>query len=362
MGNASAGFLVLVAMVWALQPKAGDFHFANIQDHFRLVGHLLGWLPAARELRPGTISPPNPRPTNGSIEEVQGFVDVATFRQQYLGKGPMVFRKGATTEYGFDLGCLTQHNRSVQELLAEHLGDREIRTFKDQFDDASAEFMPIQMYNQLAAEAASDPTKPIPYARAFPQEHLGSCRPLSTSVLMKYRRNLAVGIIPDDMAFVFYSSNNGTTTKMHMDVSDSFFVQVYGRKRWYFVDPQYATQIKVFADPLNLVFVAGFDIHREAIPPEIPVREVVLSPGDLLYFPAMTLHAVVNLDPVTVGVDAPVVDPYGAILRHRTLTLATLLNPWVAYKSILQVVQKGRFRAQELYFAEYMKGSDKYKS
>jgi len=144
-----------------------------------------------------------------------------------------------------------------------------------------------------------------------------------------------------------------------MDVSDSFFVQVYGRKRWYFVDPQYATQIKVFADPLNLVFVAGFDIHREAVPPEIPVHEVVLSPGDLLYFPAMTFHAVVNLDPVTLGVDAPVVDPHGAVLRHGMLTLATLLNPWVAYKSILQVVQKGRFRAQELYFAEYMKGSGK---
>merc|ERR1719446_415825 len=109
-------------------------------------------------------------------------------------------------------------------------------------------------------------------------------------------------------ALVFYSANMGTTTKMHMDVGDSLFTQVYGRKKWIFADPNYATTMHLYGEHMNLFYSTGIDIHYEAAPPEVPMKEVILYPGDTVYFPSMTFHAVTNLDPVTLGIDQPCMD------------------------------------------------------
>merc|ERR1719498_480803 len=49
---------------------------------------------------------PGARPYNGSIKEVQGWVDEATFHAKYLYKEPVVFRQAATKENGFNLDCI----------------------------------------------------------------------------------------------------------------------------------------------------------------------------------------------------------------------------------------------------------------
>merc|ERR550532_146875 len=111
-----------------------------------------------------------------------------------------------------------------------------------------------------------------------------NCRPMQQKSLEPYRsvvgrfiqRNLAMG--GQDSSMLFVSYNEGTSTKMHMDMADSLFQQVVGRKRWLFVDIEYASELKIWAETLNLVYISGYDVHHEAVPAHVPVREIVLNP------------------------------------------------------------------------------------
>jgi len=117
-----------------------------------------------------------------------------------------------------------------------------------------------------------------------------------------------------------------------MDVGDSLVTQVHGRKKWIFVEPEYVTTLQSYGGYFNLFFAAGYDVHLEAIPLEVPVSEVITSPGDVLYFPAMTFHAVANLDDVTLGIDQPCLDVGGSLLRHWLCAIGCLLNPRMIWK------------------------------
>jgi len=219
--------------------------------------------------------------------------------------------------------------------------------------------MTIQQYRELAANAAANDSKSMPYPRAFPQNSMKSCRPMPKELVRPYRslvgRFMQEHLPMPDAAMLFVSYNQGTTTKMHMDVADTLFQQVAGRKRWLFVDPEYASRLKIWGDTLNLVYISGYDVHREAVPPEVPIREIILNPGDLLYFPSMTFHAVYNLDPVTVGVDLPAMDLAGAFTRHWLLTLCTMFNPWIVIRSVKMLVRDGKWSMMGLYFDGFSK-------
>jgi hypothetical protein len=351
----SAGFgvgwlVVLAALGWAVLPKAGsDTSLETLRAHAYLIGHLFGWLPKPREPR---VHMRSPRPSNLSIPEVHGFVDADTFKAKYLHQGPMVFRNAATKQNGFDLECITGTGRPIKQQMSQLMGDSKIRIFKDSYDDGSAEFMTVDEYEALARIAEANSSMPKPYPRAFGQKVLekNRCTPVPVEKLLHYHSSLSTTFMLDSKALLFYSSNRGTTTKMHMDVSDSLFTQVYGRKRWLFVDPEYATDLQIYGNALNMVFISGYDVHREAVPPEVPVKEVTVHPGDIVYFPPMTFHAVENLDDVTLGIDQPNFDAVGALKRHWLCGLCTILDPYMIYKAVKQFVQTGWIDGHELYF------------
>lgn len=355
-----AWVLPLVAFAgWFYLPRSGGPIKDSLSFYARLTLHVLGWLPRSRFVQYGQRSPPAPRPSNGTIHEVQGFVDAETFREKYMGKRPVVFRGGATAEFGFDLDCLVGNGSTsddaMREVMIREAGPRQLRVFTDEMDDGSAIHMTMWEYDRLVAEAKANSSKPMPYARSFPQTVLDRCKQVIPTDRLKYayRRLGALTFMPEESSLIFYSMGEGTTTKMHIDIGDSFFTEVYGRKKWVFVEPEYTEQLHTWADKMNLVFIAGYDVHREPLPLEVPVREVILYPGDILYFPPMTYHAVINLDPVTLGIDQAVFDPLGALPRHWLLTMASTLNPVVWYAVLKQLWFDREFSAHRLYFDEF---------
>jgi len=222
--------------------------------------------------------------------------------------------------------------------------------------------MTIEEYELRVQEARANTTKPMPYARSFSQKNLGPCaKTVDHDRLKAYRSSVAFTsldrLTDEGLSMVFYSKAEGTNTKMHMDMSDSFFTQVYGRKRWLFADPQHATQLKIYADTMNFVFISGYDVHREPLPLEVPLREVILNPGDVLYFPPMCFHAVFNLDRMTLGVDDIAMDPVGAFKRHWLLTASTIFNPRIPSFILQKLWRTGHFDAYDIWFDRYAANS-----
>jgi len=330
----------------------------TLQAHGRLLLHLLGVAPKLRHTDYGRRQPAAPRQANGSIPEIQGFVEPEEFKAKYMWKEPVVFRGGATAEFGFDLACLVNAEKSVEKAFADQLSGKKIRIFKDQYDDSSAELMTMDQYGLLVEQARVNASKPAPYARAFPQNSMHDCRPVPTEKMNEYHSwfgSMAQTYMPEpDFSVLFTSYTEGTNTKMHIDIGNSFVTQVAGRKKWLFVDPEYTTNMQVYGDRLNLVFIAGFDVFREPVPPEVHLKEVIAYPGDIIYFPTMTFHAVYNLDPVTISVDNTAPDLPGAVRRHWLLTAATVLNPWIIIKGISIFVNTGSFSGTDLYFDGYV--------
>jgi hypothetical protein len=295
---------------------------------------------------------------------VQGFVDVATFKAKYLYKGPAVFRNAATKEHGFDLECLTGTGKSLEEEMKRHMGKRKVRVFKDSYNDASATFMTIEEYAELARQAESNTSMPLPYPRAMPQSALDKCLPVPEEKLEQYHGMFSsAAMLPKGAkSLIFFSMNKGTTTKLHMDVGDSLFTQVYGRKKWLFADPEYATALQLQGESMNLFYTTGYDVHLEPAPFEVPIKEVILHPGDVVYFPAMTWHAVVNLDDITLGIDQPCMDFGGAFMRHWLCATCSFLNPFMILKVIKQFISTGKINGHEVYFDdEFFSASTKEK-
>lgn len=332
---------------------------SDASDYLHLAGHMMGFAEKSRVTQYGRIAFSSRQPTNGTITEVQGWVDPPTFAKEYRGKRPVVFRGAAIRENGFDIQCL-QEAGSVVEAMRRELGETKIRVFRDEYDDGSAEWMTFTQYELIAAQARANKSLNMPYARSFPVENLKSCGEAVPKELLAARRApWALTHVSRSLKqqFAFLSVLKGTTTKLHLDTGDSFFTEVFGRKRWLFVEPQFAKDLKIYADSLNLVYVAGYDVFRENLPPHVPVREVILNPGDVLYFPSMTLHAVENLDEFTLGIDDAAMDAVNSFRRHWLLTVGTLLNPYMIYKSLEMIVRTGALNGYELYFDGFSRNS-----
>lgn len=343
--------LIIGICWWTLPSSLGSAE--TFVAYAKLTHHLLGLSPPQRVVHIGTGS--GQRKSNASVKEVQGFVEPDVFHSEYLGKEPVVFRKGATHKFGFDLECLTESGKPIQDTLSEQFGDFKLSVFADQYDDASNQKMTLDQYMELAEAAKRNISLPTPYARGFPQSAMRDCRPVDTEKLMNYRSwagQAGRRIVPEvDNTRMFVSYTAGTLSRMHFDAGDSIFTQVYGRKKWHFIEPKYVPVMQVSAAKLNLFYYGGFDVHHEPVPAEVNIKEVVLEPGDILYFPPMTLHSVYNLDPITIGMDDAIVDFVASLRRHWLLTLSTALNPWIPVQAAKIYFQQRSFSASDLFFS-----------
>lgn len=91
---------------------------------------------------------------------------------------------------------------------------------------------------------------------------------------------------------------NGTASSYHNALFDNMFVQVIGRKRWCFIEPQYWIYMRyiVYTDTMN--FVSNIPTSHLKF---LPQKCVTLHPGDVLFNPSYMWHAVENLDRLNLG-------------------------------------------------------------
>jgi ribosomal protein L16 Arg81 hydroxylase len=80
----------------------------------------------------------------------------------------------------------------------------------------------------------------------------------------------------------------------HSDIHDSFVLQIAGRKRWRIEDPG---DLAASSRPLGNTGGSFGD----------GARDVVLSPGDVLYKPSHGVHATASLDPGCLSLTASIV-------------------------------------------------------
>ena len=96
--------------------------------------------------------------------------------------------------------------------------------------------------------------------------------------------------------FGLFLGGEGTATGLHSAMAPNLFVQVHGRRRWTIYPAQFGPffQPKVDASPF---FVSHVDAHQREheVVSRLPVYEVELDPGDVLFNPAFFWHQVRNL-------------------------------------------------------------------
>ena len=144
---------------------------------------------------------------------------------------------------------------------------------------------------------------------------------------------------------IFISSAKGRTG-YHCASGGNFFLQVYGRKRWTFVNPRHTPFMYPAVRKDFLFSVSGIDCRmsgEELIQAGfplynfIPKYEVVLEPGDVLYSPQWWWHTVDNL-----------AESIGVAMRFRTATFAsnpvfsglTVLSP-ALWQLMLRILRTG---------------------
>jgi len=94
-------------------------------------------------------------------------------------------------------------------------------------------------------------------------------------------------------------SDATTGTGWHCAGGNNYFIQVVGRKRWYFMDPEYSA----YMSPLRGGVVNMMTGNRKMseLHPHIPLRYADIEAGDLLYNPDWEWHTIKNYEGLSIG-------------------------------------------------------------
>ena len=112
-----------------------------------------------------------------------------------------------------------------------------------------------------------------------------------------------------------------TGTGWHCAAGNNWFVQVVGRKKWYFLNPKYSR----FFKPLRfgtISFKTG-EKNISKYHDNLPLEYADIEAGDLLYNPDLYWHTTKNYDGLTIGV--PVRESNVAYLIKNNLHLASVI-------------------------------------
>lgn len=151
--------------------------------------------------------------------------------------------------------------------------------------------------------------------------------------LYRFHKPMATG-----KTFYMFAGGPGTVTPLHNEFPNVVYVQVSGRKRWVL----YMPEDRIFIDPRTdrrIYYYSEANPYRED-PERFPLQkfarryEVILEPGDVLWFPAFAWHYVENLS-VSIGVAYKYAHIGSAWRSSPMLTalffMATRPNPIVAF-------------------------------
>lgn len=92
-----------------------------------------------------------------------------------------------------------------------------------------------------------------------------------------------------------------TGTNWHCAPGNNWFIQIYGKKRWYFVDQEYSAYMQPQRGGLNNVWTSA-GLKMAELQKYLPVKFVDIGPGDLLYNPDFEWHTIKNYEGLSIGV------------------------------------------------------------
>jgi hypothetical protein len=166
--------------------------------------------------------------------------------------------------------------------------------------------------------------------------------------------------INDGEDYCIFVGSTQVSTRMHCDITTSSFLMVQGRKRWVFFPPDQSPYVFPFGHQMNVAYNSRVDIFAPkdklaAMYPFLSLAkgyETILEAGDVLFFSSFNWHGVQNLDDLTVGFDAGVVDGVASFTRNAPLTLGTYGN----INSLIKVVRgfwEGSKSLKQAFFLGY---------
>jgi hypothetical protein len=151
---------------------------------------------------------------------------------------------------------------------------------------------------------------------------------------------------------------------LHCAGADNIFLNITGRKEWYFIDPSYTPIMQPAMSKFGSFCVSELQDHVEwedfyaeftKIYPDmkhVPIYKTVLEEGDMLYNPSWWWHRVRNLSPLNIGCATRFVEDRIAFVNSPTLwfglLIETLKNPKKSLVTIAKKSIKSKKNAHDL--------------
>ena len=131
----------------------------------------------------------------------------------------------------------------------------------------------------------------------------------------------------------FFVGSKNVRSAIHTAYGGNFFINLVGRKRWRFISPKYSAYLHpVGARPfdyatsaLGSLYAAEQEGRDDAIFFRLPVEEVVLEPGDMLYSAPWWWHEVDNCSAINIATAVRHMQPPGALSPSLTNSLPLAL-------------------------------------
>jgi len=252
---------------------------------------------------------------------------------------------------------------NIEYFRDEMYGDTEIPVFTNMSLDRSAVMMPFTEYvknmnnesNYLYAKAMPDVSGQI--KAGIPDSYMTQLLGLQ----WEHKAQVFMDGGKSASGHVAFVGGKHCKTRMHSDFGTSSFFQVQGRKHWIFYPPSEMMILYPNAHNLNVAYNAALDVFNPDLE-QFPFYglakgvEVILQPGDVLFFPSFWWHAVENLDEVTIGVDFAVVDFFNSMKTNTVLAIGSFFNPKIFLNVLYsRLIVGGEDAVRNLFFDSYMK-------
>jgi len=257
------------------------------------------------------------------------------------------------------------HARSwgINHLLTKVFQNTSVPVFTSTTNDKSAVMEPFASYVENLKNKSH-----IRYARCLDDrnrvmESEFSITRLNTLMGKTYQQRFTE-IINGESGHCLFVGSTQVYTRLHSDIGSSAFMMMEGRKRWVLFPPSQSMYFLPVGHLFNVAYNSRIDIFSPTILEEYPFAslikgwEVIIEPGDVLFFPSFTWHGVQNLDDITVGMDLAVYDIPYCFKRNPLLFLATGFNMKVWSRVLAGMLKGTEGSMKRVFFEGYMKDEE----
>jgi hypothetical protein len=304
-------------------------------------------------------------PAFGQVVEIDAYNDpqwrekfTAMYRDHWTPSGPLVVRGLTHVDSEHFHGM---RNWTMDTLKNDIYWNVSIPVFTDCFIDKSLIWMPFEQFSEEINDKSL-----VRYARCVNDNDRKLVKALNTTGLAflqgkSFDHKLMEAINGEDVPCSFIGGRH-VQSRLHSDFGASTFVEVLGRKRWVFFPPTEGALLYPNGHQHNVAYNADLDIfdvdlEEHHLHGALTGLEVVINPGDVLFFPAFWWHAVQNLDDLTIGVDFAIIDTLSSWKVQTMLLLGSIFNGNMLQKVAYNRLFKDKGSVRKVFFSYYSKDS-----